>query len=131
MENVEVRFAGQSFRLGRYPIHFHMIGIVDESYVRNCAVHHTFNRAYTIHGVHKLRVQNNVAYNVMGHTYFIEDSIETLNIITGNLGVLTRPSFALLKTDQSPATFWITNANNIVTGNAAAGSSNYGFWCIA
>jgi hypothetical protein len=75
IENIEVRNAGQAFRLGRYPIHFHMIGTVRRSYCRSNSVHHTFNRAVTIHGVHYLRVQRNVAYNVMGHTYFIEGNI--------------------------------------------------------
>lgn len=59
IENIEVRFAGQMGRLGRYPIHFHMIGAVRNSYVRFNSIHHTYNRAIAIHGVHYLRVQNN------------------------------------------------------------------------
>ena len=105
-----------------------MIGSVSQSYCRRNSVHHTFNRAFTIHGVHHLRVQHNVAYNVKGHTYFIEDAVETKNIIEYNLGILTRRSFNLLNTDQTPATFWITNPDNHVRHNAAAGSDNYGFW---
>jgi hypothetical protein len=35
--NVEVRHAGQGFRLGRYPVHFHMIGEVRNSFVRSCS----------------------------------------------------------------------------------------------
>jgi len=64
----------------------------------------------------------------MGHQYFIEDAIETKNIIYHNLGVLTFASNALLNTDQSPALFWITNPDNVVKGNHAAGATNYGFW---
>ena len=64
----------------------------------------------------------------MGHTFFIEDGIETKNVITGNLGANTRESFALLTVDATPATFWITNPDNYVSGNVAAGSSHYGFW---
>jgi hypothetical protein len=33
-----------------------------------------------------------------------------------------------LNSDQSPASFWITNPDNIFRGNHAAGSDNYGFW---
>ena len=29
IEDIEVRYAGQGFRLGRYPVHFHMIGTGD------------------------------------------------------------------------------------------------------
>eukprot|EP00899_Mesostigma_viride_P025002 jgi/Mesvir1/5687/Mv15702-RA.1 len=128
LDNVEVRRAGQAFRLGRYPLHFHMIGRVPSSYVVSCAVHNTFNRAIALHGVHGLRVESNVAYHNMGHAYFIEDGIETGNRLEGNLGILTLPSFSLLNTDGTPATFWVTNPNNIVRNNVAAGSKAYGFW---
>jgi len=70
----QVRYAGQGFRLGRYPIHFHMIGTVRNSYVRGNSIHHTYNRAVVIHGVHFLRVVNNVAFETMGNTFFVEPS---------------------------------------------------------
>ena len=41
----------QAFRLGRYPIHYHLNGNVTGSYVRGCAIHRTYNRAVTIHAV--------------------------------------------------------------------------------
>lgn len=100
------------FFKGRYPIHFHMSGRVSGSYVRGCAIHHTFNRAVTVHGVTGLLVEHNVAYNVKGHGYFIEDGIETENTIQYNLGVFVRSSSSLLNTDISAATFWVTNPNN-------------------
>lgn len=79
-------------------------------------------------GVHALRTQENVAFDNMGHAFFLEDSVETQNVITGNLVALTKPSWAMLNTDQTPASFWITNAHNIIANNVAAGSQNYGFW---
>lgn len=97
---------------GRYPIHFHLSGNVTGSYVRGCAVHHTFNRAVTVHGVSGLLVEHNVANDVMGHAFFIEDGIETGNTIQYNLGVAVRTSSTLLITDVTPATFWVTNPNN-------------------
>ena len=128
IENLELFQAGQAYSLGRYPLHFHLIGKVSESYVRNNSIHDTFNRACTIHGVFYFRVMYNVAYNVKGHTYFIEDGIEIQNRIEGNLGLCTHPSYSLLNTDQAPATFWVTNPNNFFRNNHAAGGSNYGFW---
>ena len=71
IENTEVRNSGQAFRLGRYSIHFHLSASMAGSYVRACSIHHTFNRAITAHGVHDLIVEGNVAYDVMGHTYFV------------------------------------------------------------
>ena len=56
IENIEVYNAGQAFKLGRYPIHYHMIGTVQKSYIKHNAIHQTYNRATTIHGVHYLTV---------------------------------------------------------------------------
>jgi len=124
----EIRQSGQAFNLGRYSLHAHLIGDVHKSYIVGNAIHHTYNRAVTIHGVHYLRVQKNVAYWVMGHAIFIEDGIETHNLIEDNLVVNVKSSEALLNTDQTPACFWITNPNNIWRGNHCAGSDRYGFW---
>lgn len=85
---------------------------MSKSYVRGCAIHRTFNRAVTLHGVSGLVVEHNVAHDVMGHAFFIEDGIETGNTIQYNLGVAVRTSSTLLITDVTPATFWVTNPNN-------------------
>lgn len=64
----------------------------------------------------------------MGHTIFVEDAAETNNLIENNLVIMTKASFSLLNTDQTPACFWITHPNNILRGNHAAGSDRYGYW---
>jgi hypothetical protein len=43
--NFEIRNAGQAFRLGRYAIHWHMVGNLRESFQRNVSVHHSWNRS--------------------------------------------------------------------------------------
>ena len=128
IEYVEVTHAGQAFQLGRYPIHFHLNGNVSGSYVRGCAIHHTFNRAVTVHAVNYLLVERNVAFDVLGHAYFLEDGVEEYNVIQDNLGVFVRGSSSLLNVDITPATFWIVNPRNIVRRNAAAGGTHFGFW---
>ncbi|KXZ43941.1 hypothetical protein GPECTOR_77g37 [Gonium pectorale] len=128
-DNIEVTQSGQAYRLGRYSIHWHVHGDVNfQSWVRGCSIHHTYNRATTIHGTHRSLYQNNLAYNVMGHTFFMEDGNEWGNVIEGNIGIYTKASYALLITDTTPATFWITNPNNTVRHNRAIGSEAYGFW---
>ncbi|XP_037084616.1 fibrocystin-L-like, partial [Pollicipes pollicipes] len=114
LEYVEVTEAGQAFRLGRYPIHFHLNGNVTGSYVRGCAIHRTYNRAVTIHAVDYLLVEHNVAYNNMGHAFFTEDGIEAYNTIQYNLAIFTRTSSSLLNVDVTPASFWVVNPTNIV-----------------
>ena len=128
IEYVEVTRAGQAFRLGRYPIHFHLNGDVNGSYVRGCGIHHTFNRAVTVHAVDHLLVEKNVAFNILGHAYFLEDGIEQGNIIQDNLGIFVRGSSSLLNVDITPATFWSVNPNNTIRRNAAAGGTHFGFW---
>lgn len=105
-----------------------MIGTVSNSYIQGCAIYNTYNRAVTIHHVQYLRVIQNVAYNTMGHTFFIEDAFETKNYVDGNLAILTKRSWSLLNTDQTPASFWITHPDNIFRNNHAAGADRYGFW---
>ena len=39
-----------------------------QQYIRGCAIHHTYNRAVTIHGTHEAVLEDNVAYKTMGHT---------------------------------------------------------------
>jgi hypothetical protein len=125
---IELFDVGQAFKLGRYPIHFHMIGKVSKSLVKGNSIHQTYNRAVTVHAVSYFRIIQNVIYNTMGHTIFIEDAIETKNIIDGNLVIKTNRSWSLLNVDQTPASFWITNPDNTIINNRAAGSDRYGFW---
>uniref|UniRef100_A0A667X934 PKHD1 like 1, tandem duplicate 2 n=1 Tax=Myripristis murdjan TaxID=586833 RepID=A0A667X934_9TELE len=129
LEYVELFHAGQAFRLGRYPIHWHLMGDINyQSYVRGCAIHQTFNRAVTIHNTHNLLVEHNVIYDIMGGAFFIEDGIETGNILQYNLAVFVKQSTSLLNDDVTPAAYWVTNPNNIVRHNAAAGGTHFGFW---
>ena len=130
LSNVEVHNAGQSNTLGRYAVHYHNIGTVTASYVHNVSIHHSHNRGVAIHGVRHLRIEHTVAFDVKGHTFFVEDGIEVENVIAGNLAVHTRPSASLLNTDQTPASFWVVNPYNYVRNNVAAGSSHYGYAAI-
>uniref|UniRef100_A0A7M5XJA2 G8 domain-containing protein n=2 Tax=Clytia hemisphaerica TaxID=252671 RepID=A0A7M5XJA2_9CNID len=126
--HIEITHAGQAFRLGRYPIHFHMEGDVRESYVKGCAIHRSFNRAVTMHHIHNLVVERNVIYDILGNAYFMEDGIETGNVVRYNLAVWVKPSSSTLNVDITPASYWVTNANNTVSHNAAAGGSHFGYW---
>ena len=64
-----------------------MNGDVSDSYVKGNAVHHSFARVITLHGIQFLRVSENVGYRVKGHNFFIEDGIEIQNVIEYNLAI--------------------------------------------
>jgi len=157
---VELTRMGQHLTLARYPIHWHINGDVEGQYIKNSAIHDTYNRCVTIHGTHNLRVENNVTYNTVGHCFFMEDGIETGNQVVRNLAIQTKchptmecvptnlaangeidaenrqaasgSSFSgehtLLPSDNTAASYWITNPSNDYIGNVAAGSDSTGFW---
>ena len=134
VSGVELYHMGQRNLLARYPIHWHLMGRATGQYIKHSSIHETFNRCVTVHGTSEVEVVGNVAYNALGHCYFLEDGAETKNLIEGNLGILTRrPDPAkgeegVVPTDKTPATFWITHPDNIVRNNVAAGSDHTGFW---
>jgi len=85
-------------------------------------------RGVAIHGINYLRLENNFAYHVMGHTFFIEDGPENFNRLEHNLAIKTIPSMNLLNTDQTPAGFWIVSCANYIINNHAVASRRYGLW---
>jgi len=88
VEGVELSRMGQNMELARYPIHWHLVGEGGKGqYIRNSAIHDTFNRCVTVHDTNDLRVENNVTYNTVGHCFFMEDGIETGNTFTKNLAI--------------------------------------------
>jgi cell migration-inducing and hyaluronan-binding protein len=151
VSGIELTRMGQHLELARYPIHWHLNGDVTGQYIRNSAIHNTYNRCVTIHGTDNLLVENNVTYNTVGHCFFMEDGIETGNQLISNLGIQTkchptlpcdptnlapgrpvsngqRSEHILLPSDNTASTFWITNPDNIYRNNVAAGSDAIGYW---
>ena len=149
---VELYHMGKMGKLGRYPMHWHLLADQGAGqYFRDSSVHESFNRAITIHGTESAEVVNNVAYRHIGHGIFLEDGAERFNKINYNLALSTlRPDprmeylpgvyyIPLLESDhifssgpgiqnRSPSTYWITNPNNEFRGNVAAGTEGTGYW---
>ena len=128
VEYMEIHNCGQANELGRYPIHFHNSYDQPNSYLRGLGIWQTYNRAMTLHAVNNALFENNVAYNNMGHAYFMEDGVEHGNVVRNNLAIKTKIAPSLLSVDQTPASFWIVNTNNEYYGNHAAGAAGFGFW---
>jgi hypothetical protein len=141
VEGVELYRMGQTNIMGRYPMHFHLLGeSCADCYFRDSSVHRSFYRCISVHGTHFLEVSENVAYDVSGYCYYLEDGIEHDNRIAFNLGAhihiigpepakgtgLSTPLYTGSSTLSFPAdvtasAFYITNVHNFIIGNAASG----------
>ena len=134
ISGVEFHRMGQRGELARYPVHWHLAGEAVGNFIENSSIHRSYNRCITVHGTHGIRVEANVAYDAVGHCYFLEDGIERDNFFENNLGlVIRRPELGeeLLPSEQKslgPAVYWITNPDNTFRNNVAAGSEGSGFW---
>jgi hypothetical protein len=138
--SIELYHMGQKGKLGRYPWHWHHVHLFGAGqYFKNSSVHHSFNRAITIHGTSHVNVENNFFYDHIGHGVFLEDGSERFNTIKNNVTLLTKrplPGEELTPSDneldqpqnRTPSSYWITNPNNIFEGNVAAGTQGTGFW---
>src|SRR6266550_982182 len=104
VEGVEFNRMGQNLTLARYPIHWHLIGDAQGQYIRNAAIHDTYNRCVTVHGTNFLHVENNVTYNTVGHCFFLEDGIEHGNEFVHNLAIQIKchTSKACVPTNLAP-----------------------------
>ena len=88
VDGVELNRMGQNMHLARYPIHWHLVGDAGQGqYIRNSAIHDTYNRCVTVHGTNFLHVENNVTYNAVGHCFFLEDGAEHGNQFVHNLAI--------------------------------------------
>jgi len=131
IEGVEFHRVGQRGATGRYPLHWHLAKETEGHYARDNSVWESFNRCMTIHGTNGVTLERNACYDHAGHGYFLEDGIERGNVLAGNLGFGTHAPAAssrLLPSDERPATFWITNPDNDLHDNVAAGSEGFGIW---
>lgn len=134
ISGVEFRGMGQFNRLGRYPVHFHLMGNnCTGCYLRNSTIRDSIQRGVVLHDS-AVTVSNNVLFNTVGHNLVVETPQSVGSVIEGNLALVNRqpnPLFteATLRTqeDRLPANYWMRSANNQVIGNVAAGSFSSGF----
>ncbi len=124
---------GQEGILGKYPLHWHLLGETGAGqYIANSSIHHSFNKGLTVHGTSHTVVSDNVVFDTIGHGYFLEDGSETGNLFQGNIAFgqhMASEDDAIIQSDiLNVSSFWITNPNNDFVGNVAGGSADGGFW---
>ncbi len=105
VDGVELNRMGQNMTLARYPIHWHLVGDGGQGqYIKNSAIHDSYNRCVTVHGTNFLHVENNVTYNTVGHCFFLEDGAEHGNQFVHNLAIQIKchTSKACMPTNLAP-----------------------------
>jgi hypothetical protein len=129
----EFRHLGKKDVLGRYALHFHLIGnTMRGSYVIGASIWDSHNRWLTIHGTNYLVARDNVGFGSVGHGFFLEDGTEIYNVLDRNLAVgavagKKLPKQVLPFDQNEGAGFWWANSLNTFTRNVAAGNDLYGF----
>eukprot|EP00051_Salpingoeca_urceolata_P022856 m.380246 g.380246 ORF g.380246 m.380246 type:complete len:1379 (-) comp20034_c1_seq4:293-4429(-) len=130
---------GQQGILGRYSVHFHMLGQTRGIHmVRDNLVSHSHQRGFVVHGTHGVRIENNVCVNVAGHVFILEDGVEHSNVFVNNLAMTNTAvqvdidngdsRVGKQETDRTPSCYWISNPDNTFIGNVASGGEDTGFW---
>jgi hypothetical protein len=73
---------GQTNVLGRYPLHFHLLGDCPQCYFRQLSVYRSFNRCISVHGTDSMLVTENVVFDILGYCYYLEDGVEEENTLS-------------------------------------------------
>lgn len=140
VEGVEFFRVGQTNVMARYPMHFHLLGDCEDCYLRASSIHRSYYRCVSLHATNKATVTENVAYDVSGFCYYLEDGVETENTLSFNLAahihmigpdipydsgqrtpIYKKSDTLNLPADVSAGGFYISNVHNYVIGNAASG----------
>jgi G8 domain len=129
----EFRHLGKQGVLGRYSIHYHLVGdTMRGSYVLGASIWDSHNRWVTIHGTNYLVVRDCVGYRSIGHGYFFEDGTEVYNVLDRNLAVGAArgkplPKQVLPFDENNGAGFWWANSLNTFTRNVSCENAQYGY----
>ena len=131
----EFRDLGNFACLGRYPVHFHMMGDTSRGMrVRGASIWRSDNNFMNIHGASGITVEDTVGYRASGVGYFVGElaaGMESVdNVLVGNLAARVVYREGQLR---SPANsrhratgFWIHSHNSALIGNVASGTWSFG-----
>jgi hypothetical protein len=129
----EFRHLGKEGVLGRYPIHYHLVGATMRgSSVIGASIWDSHNRWLTIHGTNYLVVRDCVGYQSAGHGFYLEDGTEVYNVLDRNLAVQAYqakplPEQVLPFDKNDGAGFWWANSLNTFTRNVSCENDRYGY----
>eukprot|EP00934_Nitzschia_sp_Nitz4_P001960 Nitzschia sp. Nitz4//scaffold89_size161592//205//3093//NITZ4_002358-RA/size161592-processed-gene-0.210-mRNA-1//-1//CDS//3329559556//1960//frame0 len=138
VSHTRVEKCGQRGIMGKYCLHFHMVGDCPDCLAEGNAIEFSHQRGITVHGTHRALVKQNVLWNVRGAGVYVEDGNEMHNSIEHNVVVCPFPidddvhhGCTLPGTDNASsdsrtnqAGFYLKSSTNALIGNRAANSRN-------
>jgi hypothetical protein len=129
----EFRHLGKEGVLGKYSLHFHLVGnSMRGAQVLGASIWDSGNRWITIHGTNYMVVRDCVGYQSVGHGFFLEDGTEVYNVLDRNLAVQAfkgrrLPGQVLPFDANDGAGFWWANNLNTFTRNVSCENDRYGY----
>jgi hypothetical protein len=129
----EFRHLGKENVLGKYSLHFHLLGsTMRGASVVGASIWDSHNRWITIHGTNYLVVRDCVGYQSVGHGFFLEDGTEAYNVLDRNLAVQSfkgkkLPKQVLPFDGNEGSGFWWANNLNTFTRNVTVENDRYGY----
>jgi hypothetical protein len=133
----EFRDLGDFGCLGRYPVHFHMMGDSSRGMrVRGASIWRSDNNFMNIHASNGITVEDTVGYRTTGVGFFIGEPAAGMStvdaVMVGNLAarVVYRQGALLSPADSRfrPSGFWIHTYNTQLIGNVASGAWSLSFY---
>lgn len=88
---------GQQNTLARYPLHFHLGGSRPNAYVKDCSFFRSYYRCVSIHQTNDTEVLRNVAFDVYGFCYYLEEGVEENNTISHNLAAYVHTIYDMMR----------------------------------
>jgi hypothetical protein len=129
----EFRHLGKENVLGKYSLHFHLLGSsMRGASIVGASIWDSANRWITIHGTNYLVVRDCVGYQSVGHGFFLEDGTEAYNVLDRNLAVQSYqgkklPKQVLPFDHNEGSGFWWANNLNSFTRNVSCENDRYGY----
>ena len=137
VRHARVERCGQRGVVGKYCLHFHLVGRCPSCAFEGNAIEHGHQRGIVIHGTHESHVSANVIADVRGAGIYIEDGNEMWNRVTYNMVICPWSREGPMRGCTAPGTdndqadtalnqagLWALSATNHFVGNRFANSFN-------
>ncbi|XP_015278906.1 PREDICTED: LOW QUALITY PROTEIN: fibrocystin-like [Gekko japonicus] len=115
LEGVRFQHVGQAFRKDLSALTIAGNADMTDSYIRDCVVLDSFARGISFSGVSRLRVENNVLYNIAGHGIRVGERLDQKNQLKRNtiIGLSGTDGLSNIET-FSPAGIYIQAPDNLI-----------------